>query len=188
MARSLQLTFQAAIFFLQCRLVSTAGKRFGPMFRQFFAPLMDPRVANAQLTGDLGNRLSAGLRKPDCLALKLLYVRLLHFLLAPGSPSGIVYPNTTVPLKRFKLRTGRPPQTEARRARCVSTPPLSASGDSGWPPSTTVQSARAVHARTSQYGRPRACLPRSSDDQSQGGLFVASVAARGDTGVPSGHR
>src|SRR5712692_7155227 len=96
--------------------------------------------------------------------------------------------STTVPLKRFKLRTGTPPQTEARRARCVSTHPLSASGDSGWPPSTTVQSARAVHARTSQYGRPRACLPRSSDDQSQGGLFVASVAARGDTGVPSGHR
>src|SRR5713226_2576650 len=96
--------------------------------------------------------------------------------------------STTVPLKRFKLRTGTPPQTEARRARCVSTPPLSASVDSGWPPSTTVQSARAVPARTSQDGRPRACLPRSSDDQSQGGLFVASVAARGDTGVPSGHR
>ena len=68
--------------------------------------------------------------------------------------------NTTVPLTRLKPRTGTPPQTEARRARCVSTDPLSASVDSDWPPSTTVQSAQAARARRNRSVRPRAYLPR----------------------------
>ena len=53
---------------------------------------MDRAIANAQFTGDLGNRLASGLREPGCLPLELLRVRLLDFLHDSGSPSGIVYP------------------------------------------------------------------------------------------------
>lgn len=64
----------------------------GMNWSAFVAPLMDRAVTNAQLTGDLSNGLSAGLRQPDRLTLKLLRVRLLDFLHDPSSPSGIVYP------------------------------------------------------------------------------------------------
>src|SRR5579871_633317 len=72
--------------------MSTAGKGFCAMVRQFFAPLMDRTVADTQLTSHLGNGLAAGLHQPHGLALKFLGVRLLHFCHDPGSPSGIVYP------------------------------------------------------------------------------------------------
>src|SRR5260221_2893098 len=105
-------------------------------------------------------------------------------------PNGKIYIGLVLQshLKVVKPRKRTKPRAEARPARCASRSPLCTSADSGWPPSTRAQSARAVHARTSQYGRPTACLPRSSDDQSQGGLFAASVSARGEKVVPSGHR
>src|SRR6266446_6453458 len=96
--------------------------------------------------------------------------------------------STTVPHNGIKPRTGTKSRTEARLARCASRCPLYTSVDSDWPPSSRAQSARAVHARTSRFGRPTACLLRLSDDQSQGVLFAASVAARGETVVPSRHR
>src|SRR5260221_6985955 len=92
---------------------------------------------------------------------------------------------TTVPHNGIKPRTGTKSRTEARLARCASRCPLYTSVDSDWPPSSRAQSARAVHARTSRCGRPTACLLRLSDDQSQGVLFAASVAARGETVVRS---
>lgn len=55
-----------------CGLMPTAGKRFGAVFRQFFAPLMDRAVANTQFTGDLSNGLAARLNEPHRLALELL--------------------------------------------------------------------------------------------------------------------
>jgi hypothetical protein len=65
----------------------TAGERFVTVVGQFLAPLM---VGNAQLTGYLGNRLSAGLSKPYGFALKLLRPGLLDFLPDPCLPSGRV--------------------------------------------------------------------------------------------------
>ncbi len=53
------------------------------MLSQLLAPLMNPLVGNAQLTGDLGNRLSAGLSEPYRLALKLMRVRLWTFCMIP---------------------------------------------------------------------------------------------------------
>lgn len=53
---------------------------------------MDLRVRDTQLTGGLGNRLSAGLSEPHRLSLELLRIRLLDFWHDPASPSGIVYP------------------------------------------------------------------------------------------------
>jgi hypothetical protein len=71
----------------------TAGKRFLAMFCQLLAPLWDRGVRDAQLASYLGNRLPAGLSKPDGLALKLLRLGLLDFLQDPCLPSGIVSSN-----------------------------------------------------------------------------------------------
>ena len=55
--------------------------------------------------------------------------------------------NTTVPLKRFKPKTGTQAQLEARPARSAPTSPLYTSVGTGWRPSTTVRSAQAIHER-----------------------------------------
>src|SRR5258706_10168012 len=68
----------------------TAWERFVAVVSQLLAPLMDGGVGNAQLTGYLGNRLSAGLSEPYGFALKLLRIGLLDFLHDPCLPSGIV--------------------------------------------------------------------------------------------------
>src|SRR5437879_13697775 len=72
----------------------TAGERFVTVVGQFLAPLRDGGVGNAQLTGYLGNRLSAGLSKPYGFALKLLRPGLLDFLPDPCLPSGRVSSKT----------------------------------------------------------------------------------------------
>jgi hypothetical protein len=53
---------------------------------QLLASLMDPRVGNARVTGDVCNRLSAGLGEPHCLVLTLLHRGLLDFLHDPCPP------------------------------------------------------------------------------------------------------
>ena len=93
--------------------------------------------------------------------------------------------STTVPLKRFKPKTGTKPQTAARPARYVPTGPLYTSVGTGWIPSATAQSARAVHARTSRCALPTACLPPPGDDRRLDGPSVASVAARAGVPAPS---
>src|SRR5690349_1813514 len=86
--------------------------------------------------------------------------------------------NTTVPLTKFKPKTGTKAQMEARPARYAPTSPLYTSVGTGWRPSTTVRGAQAIHARTSQCARPTACLPLLGDDRWQDDPSVASVAAR----------
>src|SRR5712691_5501259 len=93
--------------------------------------------------------------------------------------------NTTVPLKRFKPKTGTKPQTEARPARYAPTGPLYTSVGNGWTPSTTARSAQAIHARTSQCELPTASLPPPSDDRRLDGPSAASAAARAGVPAPS---
>jgi hypothetical protein len=92
----LQFPFEAAIFFFSCSLVSIAWKGFGTVVSSLFAPLMDPRVRNAQLTGNLGTRLATDLGESHRLALKLLRRGLVDCVHDPGSPSGIVYPKLSL--------------------------------------------------------------------------------------------
>ena len=66
------------------------------MISQLLAPLMDPLIGNAQLTGDLGNLLPAGLSEPYRLAITILRVCHLDFLHDPCPLSGIVYPKISL--------------------------------------------------------------------------------------------
>src|SRR5213082_1978970 len=53
------------------RLMPTARKGFGTVLSQFFAPLLNRRVGDAQLAGHLRDWLATGLRQSHRFALKL---------------------------------------------------------------------------------------------------------------------
>src|SRR5258708_5697961 len=93
--------------------------------------------------------------------------------------------NTTVPVKRFKPKTGTKPQMAARPARYVPQGPLYTSVGPGWTPSATAKSAGAVHARTSQCARPTASLPPPGGDRRLDGPSAASVGAGAGVAAPS---
>src|SRR5689334_10718313 len=59
---------------------------------QFLTPLVDGTVANAQLAGNLCNRLAAGLSQAHRFAFKIGCIRLLHFCHDPCPPCKTVYP------------------------------------------------------------------------------------------------
>jgi hypothetical protein len=85
---------------------------------------MDPRVRDTQLTGGLGNRLSAGLSEPHRLSLELLRIRLLDFWHDPASPSGIVYPKFSLLHKsegssERSCGLGGEISTESEEKRCL---------------------------------------------------------------------
>src|SRR6266567_8334135 len=61
----------------------TAWEGFGSLFSQLLAPLMYPRIRDAQLTGHMRNRLPTGLGQADRFTLELLCVRFLHLLHDP---------------------------------------------------------------------------------------------------------
>src|SRR5947209_3923552 len=69
----------------------TAWKCFVTVLGQLLAPLMDPRLRDAQLASHLSNRLATRLGEPYGFALKLLCLGLLDFLHDPCLPSGIVF-------------------------------------------------------------------------------------------------
>src|ERR1700738_1762315 len=88
--RPFQLPFESAQFLFLGRLMPTAWKRFLTMLGQLLAPLLDRRVGDDQLTGDLRDWLPAGLGQMHCFALKLLRIGLLDFCHDPCSPLGTV--------------------------------------------------------------------------------------------------
>jgi hypothetical protein len=63
--------YAPTIFFLQGRLVSTPWKCSWAVLSQFFTPLMDRGVGDAQLTGYVRNRLPARLGQPHCFFFEL---------------------------------------------------------------------------------------------------------------------
>ncbi|SRR6266566_2511319 len=63
--------YAPTVFFLQCRLVSTSGKCGCAVLSQFFPPLMNPRIGDAQLTSYVRNRLPASLDQPHRFFLEL---------------------------------------------------------------------------------------------------------------------